>query len=390
MQTIYLDISNKGVVPTIYAKQGDVGRKFLAVLTDSGVPYFPPSGSAFSVWYNGESGEGNYSDIGGHSAFSISGNAVTVELITQMLQNKGCGTLCLVINAADGSQIGLWNIPYIVDPVPGMGSAAAEQYYTALSEVAANAASAADRAERAAETFTTDTTLSQAGVAADAKAVATALSEKAPAGYGVGEYSVDMQVIDDMNTTGIPCGIYQIDYSVTANNPMPDYSGILIVADSYKNTQNIVQIAVFKQKNTVLIRNCSDGTWSEWEYIRRDTGWVPLQLSDNFTLYNGQAYNQPRYRVCGNTVTIQGSVSPKTAFTSGSGEVTIATGIPAKYRPSVSEYFVCNGSVMNRWCCAVKSSGGEITISKYGTSEYAEVPAGAWLPFCVTYQLGGL
>ena len=390
MQTIYLDISNKGVVPTIYAKQGDVGRKFLAILTDSGVPYFPPSGSAFSVWYNGESGEGNYSDIGGHSAFSISGNAVTVELITQMLQNNGCGTLCLVINAADGSQIGLWNIPYIVEPVPGMGSAAAEQYYTALSEVAANAASAADRAERAAETFTTDTTLSQAGVAADAEAVATALSEKAPAGYGVGEYSGEMQLIEDMDATGIPCGIYEIGSSGTANSPMPGCSGTLIVTDSYKNTRNMVQIAVFKQKNTVLIRNCSDGTWSEWEYIRRDTGWVPLQLSDNFARYNDLYSNQPRYRVCGNTVTIHGVVSPVQTYTSSSTDITIASGIPEEYRPSASEYFVCNGSLMNRWCCGVKSESGEITISKYGTTEYAEVPTGAWLAFCVTYQLGGL
>ena len=31
MQTIYLGISNKGVYPCIYAKQSEVGRKFLAV-----------------------------------------------------------------------------------------------------------------------------------------------------------------------------------------------------------------------------------------------------------------------------------------------------------------------------------------------------------------------
>lgn len=34
MQTIHLDVSNKVVVPAIYAKQGDVGRKFRAVITD--------------------------------------------------------------------------------------------------------------------------------------------------------------------------------------------------------------------------------------------------------------------------------------------------------------------------------------------------------------------
>ena len=130
-------------------------------------------------------------------------------------------------------------------------------------------------------------------------------------------------------------------------------------------------------------------TWdSEWKYVYRDTGWVSLELSEDFTLYNGQAYNQPRYRVSGNTVTIRGSVTPANAITSSSSDIVIATGIPEEYRPKVSEYFVCNGSVMNRWLCTVKSTG-EITISKYGTTEYAEIPTSAWLAFCVTYQLGG-
>ena len=85
MQTIYLDISNKGVIQTIYAKQGDVGRKFEVILNDSGLPYVHTSGSAFSVWYSGTSGEGNYTDIGDKSAFSVNGNKVAVELISQML-----------------------------------------------------------------------------------------------------------------------------------------------------------------------------------------------------------------------------------------------------------------------------------------------------------------
>ena len=133
MQTIYLDISNKGVVPTIYAKQGDVGRKFEVVFTDSGLPYVFPEGLALSVWYSGASGEGNYTDIGDKSAFSVNGNKVTVEMITQMLLNDGDGIMSLVLNSADGNQIGSWNIPYICEPVPGFGSEEAEEYYTAFS-----------------------------------------------------------------------------------------------------------------------------------------------------------------------------------------------------------------------------------------------------------------
>lgn len=151
MQIIYLDISNKGVVHTIYAKQGDVGRKFEVVLTDSGLPYIPANGSAFSVWYSGASGEGNYTDIGDKSAFSVNGNKVIVEMITQMLSNDGEGTLSLVLNDIVGNQIGLWNIHYVCESVPGAKSEEAKEYYTAFSENVKTSVDAASRAESAAK-----------------------------------------------------------------------------------------------------------------------------------------------------------------------------------------------------------------------------------------------
>lgn len=132
MQTIYLDISNKGVIPTIYAKQGDVGRKFRVLFTNSGLPY-DLEGSLFSVWYKGDSGEGNYTHIGENSAFSIQKNTVEVEMITQMLSVCGNGIICLVLSNND-KQIGSWNIPYICEEVPGFESEPANEYYTAFSE----------------------------------------------------------------------------------------------------------------------------------------------------------------------------------------------------------------------------------------------------------------
>lgn len=134
MQTIYLDISNRGTIPTIYAKQNDVGRKFKVVLTKSGVPYIPENGSVFSVWYDGASGVGNYTDIADRSAFSVSANEVTVEMIVQMLTNAGDGILSLVMNSAIGEQIGFWNVPYVCEGLPGAKSEAAQQYYTAFSK----------------------------------------------------------------------------------------------------------------------------------------------------------------------------------------------------------------------------------------------------------------
>jgi len=134
MQTFNLDLTIKNVQPRLLVKQGDVGRKIRAVITDAGADYPIPKNAALSVWYSGASGAGNYSMIGDASAFSIDGNKVTVELITQMLTNAGSGELCLVINNADGSQLGTWNIPYIVERVPGAGSEAAQQYFTAFAD----------------------------------------------------------------------------------------------------------------------------------------------------------------------------------------------------------------------------------------------------------------
>ena len=151
MQTIYLDISNKGVIPTIYAKQRDVGRKFLAVITDNGIPFDVSEDSLISVWYSGASGEGNYTHIGEKTAFSFEKNKLTVELIHQMLVNHGNGVLSLQIADSLERQIGLWNIPYCVEELPGANSEEAKKYYDDLATAAERAENAAERAENAAE-----------------------------------------------------------------------------------------------------------------------------------------------------------------------------------------------------------------------------------------------
>ena len=138
MQTIYLDISSKGVIPRIYAKQNEIGRKFLAIITDSGIPYEIQSDSVVSVWYEGASGKGNYTEIGERSAISVTKNRITVELIAQMLAVPGNGVITVLINSANGDQIGLWNVDYCVESVAGIESEKAEEYYTAFSESTAS------------------------------------------------------------------------------------------------------------------------------------------------------------------------------------------------------------------------------------------------------------
>ena len=49
MQTIYLDLAQKNALQHIYAKQGDVGRCFQAVILDNGEPYSIERGTVFTV-----------------------------------------------------------------------------------------------------------------------------------------------------------------------------------------------------------------------------------------------------------------------------------------------------------------------------------------------------
>ena len=153
MQVLNLDLSEKRLNQPINAKQLEVGRKFAAILTDNAVPYVPEESSVFTVWYKSEnSGSGNYSQIDGRDAVVLENNVAVVELIPQMLINAGTVELCLVLNSADGQQIGFWNINCIVEEIPGTGSDEATEYYTALSETAGKAIAAAERAEASAET----------------------------------------------------------------------------------------------------------------------------------------------------------------------------------------------------------------------------------------------
>ena len=117
-----------------------------------------------------------------------------------------------------------------------------------------------------------------------------------------------------------------------------------------------------------------------------DAEWVDLTIDDGFALYGSAVANQPKCKITGNVVTVMGILSPTSEFTSSTTGVVIARGIPANMRPSVNLQFVCQGSSMNRWNCSVTTSG-TVTISRYGTTAATNVPVGAWLPFCVTYQI---
>ncbi|MBQ7330735.1 MAG: hypothetical protein IJW94_02965 [Oscillospiraceae bacterium] len=176
MQTIQLDIIQKEPVAALNVKQGDVGRTFCLQIFEGGESYRIAPDAIISMWYSSTSGAGNYTMIGNKSPFQVNGNEIVAEMIAQMTACAGGGELCLQINERSGAQVGLWNIPYFVERVPGFDSEGAKDQFSAFSEVIAK--------------FSPDKTLTLADMPAEAKAVGAALSKKVDKGEPDGCYIV--------------------------------------------------------------------------------------------------------------------------------------------------------------------------------------------------------
>ena len=225
MQTIQLDISQKTEIQVIEAKQDDVGRKFQAVILDSGEPFLIPLDAVISLWYSGASGEGNYTEIEGRVAFSVYENKITVELISQMLRLPGSGQMCLVILDRSGRQIGLWNIPYHVEKIPGMGSEGAKDYFSAMTKLLRD--------------METDKSLTVADKPADAKAVGDALRR---AGLEDG-------LMTDGGAAGNLEELSQIVYSVLNNMATPACEEVSVICD-FDNFAGVGRLTIHKAFGT--------------------------------------------------------------------------------------------------------------------------------------------
>lgn len=149
-----------------------------------------------------------------------------------------------------------------------------------------------------------------------------------------------------------------------------------------------LQRYTYCDKNEQLIwqRQYYGSAWGSWTMVAGCGPWKNLTLDSAFQLYNGQAANQPKYRVNGNLINVTGVVSPKTEYTSNTTKVNIASGIPAGLRPQVAVAIVCQGSGQNRWTCGIETNG-TVTISRYGVTAGVAVPTSAWLYFNVTYSI---
>ncbi len=259
----------------LVTSQEDVGLKCKVILTDNGCDYVIPDGGALSVWYMGSSGKGNYTAVGEQSAFSVSGNEVEIEIVHQMLLRDGAGLLWLILNLVDGSRKTLMKLPYITVSGPDSDSPEAQQYYQAFSEQIAQLMEKVNA-------FDTDKTLSVSDMAADAAAVGEAITDCAPAGYGLGEELVSATLLDDLNDITCKTGYYAYHVN-TENRPASNFGGGFVLVQKYSDS--VVYQKVWNNSPAcVCQRRYYDGVWDEWEWLN------PPMVPDTEYL-TGEYYN---------------------------------------------------------------------------------------------------
>lgn len=119
-----------------------------------------------------------------------------------------------------------------------------------------------------------------------------------------------------------------------------------------------------------------------WDIEEKDSAeWTDLNLESTFKAYDSD--QTPVYKCKGRIVEINGAVSPLTAFTSNATRVRFGS-LPVKYAPPKPIYISCQGSGKNTWLLSILTTG-ELTISRYGNTEYTTVETTAWLTFHATY-----
>ena len=122
-----------------------------------------------------------------------------------------------------------------------------------------------------------------------------------------------------------------------------------------------------------------------------DGDWVDLGLASGFKCYENDKQNQPQYKSIGSVVSIRGalsvdeSVHPDGIQTSRNS-IQIASGIPEECCPSKNIRVVCQGSDTDRWLCTI-TTGGNVMLARYGTTDYGKISSNSWLPFNITYLI---
>lgn len=161
--------------------------------------------------------------------------------------------------------------------------------------------------------------------------------------------------------------------------PGAHHTGQTIISSGHNGTGGnpTVYISVPRANN---YDQDSYGIWHEGNLPQ--TAWANLPLNSACEAYS--AGDTPRYRKMGCMVNVVGAVKPKSNI-GVNKDMTIGT-LPAGFRPKSSAMTICQGSGRAVWLLNVQP-GGNLIMSRYRDENgYANVGAGAWLIFNVTFM----
>lgn len=117
-----------------------------------------------------------------------------------------------------------------------------------------------------------------------------------------------------------------------------------------------------------------------------DSGWIDLELTDDFQIYEGNTY--AKYRKIGKMVEIDFQLSPTSnQNTLNTSARSVVATLPQHFRPSYPIYNLAQGSSTNIFLIEVLPSGA-LRIGRYRNySSYSDTPPSttAWLPGHLTY-----
>lgn len=117
----------------------------------------------------------------------------------------------------------------------------------------------------------------------EAETVAAALSNKAPAGFGLG--TSNPRHIDDANNA-LESGWYYLDASTLNGPESAEYSNVMLVLTRNSNPQTVQVSFNVTDLAFELRRVCTNGVWSPWEWVN-----PPMQLGVEYRTverYNGK------------------------------------------------------------------------------------------------------
>lgn len=113
-----------------------------------------------------------------------------------------------------------------------------------------------------------------------------------------------------------------------------------------------------------------------------DSGWKTVTFEGSFTHYNDAQVL--KYRKVGKQVFIRGAMKPTTELAKATSHKAFT--LPEGYRPAQLQDFVCQGSSANKWLCEI-TSAGVVSVARYGTTEYINIPTTAWLPVSASFLI---